>query len=540
MPELRNDDIGRILRRVYVGPFDGEPLKFVYYGRVSTTMQVDGTGLDDRKESSEMWCDEHNIEIVEYYADHGISGGTTDRPDFQRMLRELPYYIAHGIQGVLTWSLDRFARDVLIQLQEIDRFTKLGVVFVSIYEQADYSTASGRKKIIDDANAAENYRLRHKENMSRAYRFTAIKRKQWVGPPPTGYRRAGKRVGLESNDDAAAIVDLFDLLATDCYSADATAMELRRRGYLGVWNVQTQAYTPWNRYNVLDIARNAAYIGKVRYHDEWFDGNHRAIIADETFNAVQDILNGRVGQKRIIPREEDGLIGGLTWCASCNSPMWQQLRSDRGYISYICSGRQKRLGCQAVAVRDDTIEPQLYLLFERIDLPHEIIDAVAVELAQRAARRARQPVTPAVDLRAIEEKMARLREMYIDGDISRDEYRRRKDVLESQRAIGTPLDSPTPPINIKAAGAFLQDAARLFRESPRKHQSRLLRELFEHIWVGNKIGITAIQPRDTYLLLLGAIQGKSGGPGGLWTSTPYHIPPIWTRFQSPLFPSIAQ
>lgn len=78
--------------------------KIAVYKRVSTDRQE----THMQQAAIDKWLAEHaaNSEVV-YYEDKGVSGKTTKRPEFQRMLNDIN---AGRINCVLTYRLDRISR----------------------------------------------------------------------------------------------------------------------------------------------------------------------------------------------------------------------------------------------------------------------------------------------------------------------------------------------------------------------------------------------------------------------------------------------
>jgi DNA invertase Pin-like site-specific DNA recombinase len=67
------------------------------------------------------------------------SGKNTDRPDFKKMMA----FIREG-DTVVVHSISRLARNTKDLLATIDKFTELGVEFISLKEDLDTTTAVGR------------------------------------------------------------------------------------------------------------------------------------------------------------------------------------------------------------------------------------------------------------------------------------------------------------------------------------------------------------------------------------------------------------
>lgn len=79
--------------------------------------------------------------IAEEIIDHGYSGATTKRPGLKK-LKELTS--SRKIDVVVVVKMDRLFRSMKDLLTTLQEFTDLGVDFVSIKDQVDLTTASGR------------------------------------------------------------------------------------------------------------------------------------------------------------------------------------------------------------------------------------------------------------------------------------------------------------------------------------------------------------------------------------------------------------
>jgi len=75
------------------------------------------------------------------YVDIGISGTKEKRPELDRLLGE-----AHRrrFDAVVVWRFDRFARSVSHLLRALETFKSLGIEFVSLSEQVDTPTPTGK------------------------------------------------------------------------------------------------------------------------------------------------------------------------------------------------------------------------------------------------------------------------------------------------------------------------------------------------------------------------------------------------------------
>ncbi len=58
------------------------------YIRVSTERQVEGYSIDGQITQIEQFCQFNGYDLVDIYADRGISGKSMNRPALQRMLQD--------------------------------------------------------------------------------------------------------------------------------------------------------------------------------------------------------------------------------------------------------------------------------------------------------------------------------------------------------------------------------------------------------------------------------------------------------------------
>jgi DNA invertase Pin-like site-specific DNA recombinase len=79
--------------------------------------------------------------ITEEIVDHGFSGGTDKRPGLKRLMELVK---ARKVDVVVVTKLDRLARSLRHLVTLLDEFSSLGIQFVSLKDQIDMTTASGR------------------------------------------------------------------------------------------------------------------------------------------------------------------------------------------------------------------------------------------------------------------------------------------------------------------------------------------------------------------------------------------------------------
>ena len=116
------------------------------YSRVSTAEQAsEGYSIGEQQSRLQSYCDAMNFKPYTLYTDAGFSGGSTDRPALQDLIRD----VKNGkIEKVVVYKLDRLSRSQKDTLELIeDVFLTNGCDFVSVTENFDTATPLGRAMI---------------------------------------------------------------------------------------------------------------------------------------------------------------------------------------------------------------------------------------------------------------------------------------------------------------------------------------------------------------------------------------------------------
>jgi DNA invertase Pin-like site-specific DNA recombinase len=109
------------------------------YARVSTTNHGQDVGLQtgDLREFAEA----RGWRLADEYVDSGVSGSKDSRPELNRLMADAK---RRKFDVVLVWKLDRFGRSLRHLVNALAEFESLGIAFVSLSDNLDLSTASGR------------------------------------------------------------------------------------------------------------------------------------------------------------------------------------------------------------------------------------------------------------------------------------------------------------------------------------------------------------------------------------------------------------
>lgn len=137
------------------------------------------------------------------------------------------------------------------------------------------------------------------------------------------------------------------------------------------------------------MLKNPLYIGKVKYNNEVYDGEHEAIIDRETFNTAQEILATNVKTRNNVKNNKyASLLRQTLFCKHCDQLMipTYAAKKHKKYQYYLCKvantyGYSK---CPTKSVSKQSIEESVIKTL----IKESVIDAVVFNSLLGGAQRA--------------------------------------------------------------------------------------------------------------------------------------------------------
>lgn len=396
------------------------------YIRVSTKDQAE-LSPDSQIKLIQEYATSHNMVLPEKYIfrDDGISGrSAAKRPAFLQMIATAKGK-EHPFDVLLLWKFSRFARN---QEESIVYKSLLrrdcGVEVISISEPlADGPFGSLIERIIEWMDDFYSTRLSGEVRRGMAEKAS---RGGVVAAAPFGYRNANGTL-VPHPEQAEGIRRLFTrFLAGVSYRT--LAEEMNALGYRlrqgGRFDVRSVKY----------ILLNPVYTGKIRwnpsnsgnYYNVGADdvilaqGSHEAIIESELFERVQaKIIAAEAAYPRYCreTRPGDHMLKGLVRCSACGATL---VKSSSGSMQ--CNAYAKGKCRVSHSVKTQRLEEMVITALEVLlrDSTFELNRHVPPEGAAAA-------VNLEARIRTEEKKLERMKEAYIAGIDTLEEYRLHKD-----------------------------------------------------------------------------------------------------------------
>ena len=113
-------------------------VKAALYARVSTANH--GQDVNMQLRELREYCERRGLEVAGEYTD-SASGAKDSRPELNRLMADAKQ---RRFDAVCVWKLDRFGRSLRHLVNSLADLESLGVSFISIRDNLDLSTPSGR------------------------------------------------------------------------------------------------------------------------------------------------------------------------------------------------------------------------------------------------------------------------------------------------------------------------------------------------------------------------------------------------------------
>ncbi len=412
-----------------------------------------------------------NYVIADVFADDGLTGTDTARPNFMRLERCI---VRKEINCMIIKSLARGFRNLADQQKFLEEFIPIngarfictGAPFIDTY--ANPPSASGLEVPIRGM-FNEQFAAVTSEEIRKTFKMKR-ERGEFIGAfAAYGYRKdPNDKNRLLIDEEAAEVVrSIYHWFVHEGYSKMGIAKRLNSMGEpnpeaykkkkgLKYQNPNTSKNDGlWSASTVARILQNEIYTGVMvqgrhrvisyKVHkqiaapkEEWFvvPDTHEAIIDKETFEKAQ-ALHRR--DTRTAPgKREVYLFSGFVRCADCKKAM--RLKTARSLAYYACRTFTDKKTCSKHSIRQDKLEEAV---LTALQVQIALVDKLSEEIERinNAPVINRENKRLALALKQAEKQQKQYHDasdsLYLDwknGDITKEEYRRLKGKIAKQTA----------------------------------------------------------------------------------------------------------
>lgn len=340
-------------------------IKGVIYARFSSSKQREESIEAQVRECTE-YAKKQSIDIIDIYADYGISGTTDERPEFQRMIQDSKN---KGFQKVILYGIDRFARDRYLAAFYKNELKKNGVSLAYAKNDIPDSPEGVLLESIMEG-FAEYYSKNLGRNTSRGMNENARKGKYNGGPVPLGYKIIDKMYVIDE-DLAPIIKNVFK-----DFSEGFTV-----KGIIDKYQPLIPVRLTYNKLHY--TFSNEKYIGLYKCGNEYFE-TIPPLIEKDIFEKCKERVRSKSVKRSRKNNKPDYILSGKLYCGNCNSLMTGESgrsKSGQNYYYYKCVSKKKKLkDCSTKALRKEEFENFIVNETMKYLLTEDTIDYISTQV----------------------------------------------------------------------------------------------------------------------------------------------------------------
>lgn len=388
------------------------------YVRVSTTEQaVDGFSIAAQTRLLTEYCQKNNIKIYNIYADEGISGQKENRPGFQQMLKDS---LNKSFDIILVHKFDRFARKVELSRRVKQQLRKSGINVISITEPIEDSPIGFFQEGIMEL-LAEYYSKNLSVEVKKGHRERA-EQGLHNGSVPFGYKidnNVDCKMIIE--EDQAKIVEWIFLSYLNGSGLNKIAKTLNSSSIKGSVGGE------WCAKSISMILKNPKYAGMIKLGKNIFQGFHKPIIDNDTWESVQSLLNYQSNRYSYRGNNHElRYLLSMCRCAECGRAVIVRKSGKRNY--YVCSHNRNSMSSDKcnnsmtyrVEDLEEYIQNSLDTIFRGENYDFDIV------------KKPNEKQFIDDRIKTMTARLSRLKEGYLNGIFDIKEYKKMKENLDSE------------------------------------------------------------------------------------------------------------
>lgn len=377
-------------------------MKVFLYLRVSSEEQVKhGYSLDAQYEALKDFCERNDHVVLGVYKDEGISARKpyTKRPAMLELLSDLEK-VRPDI--ILFTKLDRWFRNIKEYYKVQDILDRYKVDWKAINEEYDTSTASGRLYVNIKLSIAQDEADRTSERIKDVQQQLIMQGKVLGGTVPFGYQIKNKKVVF--SNDIKIVKEAIDHYLMH-QSAHATTRHINDLYGLS-----------FNHTRLIKIFKNTLLKGEYKGNLNYCE----PLLTPGEWDNLQEIITRNV---KHASNKRTYLFTGLIKCPLCGRKM-----------GGVCDGKSKRYRCAYHYMNDCKMS---HCVSEK-KTERFLLDNIEEDFKVNVTLKPKKKESP----KKYKDRLKRLNDIYIMGNISEAEYKKEAEILQKKIAELSKQDQP--------------------------------------------------------------------------------------------------
>ncbi len=410
-----------------------QSLRYCLYARKSTdTEDRQVQSLDDQVKVMKGIAKREGVRII---GEPLRESKSAKRPDARPVFGELLQEIEDGkIDGIVCWKLDRLSRNPSDsgRIQQLLQDGKLKHILTA---EKSYFPEDNAIVFSVEAGMSNQYIRELASNTRRGMQSKAEKGNK-PGVPPVGYLNDRlEKIVIADPDRFTAMRMLWDKMLTGTYSMAQLVHVADKELHITTPVRGKTGGGPIAYSSMCALFKNPFYTGKLPFKGQLYPGNHPAMITEEEFERVQQIIDP-LHTTRPKDKTYNFQLRNLFRCGECGFAITAEQKhktikstgESREYVYYHCTGKNKAIKCSQpkLHVNEDQLIEQIKEKLNKFTIDPDFYKIAIEALAQEEDEVVEkdQAKTLARD-KAIEKKnqaITNLRRMRYNGEADDDSW----------------------------------------------------------------------------------------------------------------------
>jgi len=447
----------------------------VIYARVSDPKQasVRGDGLHSQEQACRAYADRRGLTVAEVFTDT-VTGAKRDRVGFRNAMA----FIKKNRGAILIVDHpNRLARDLFGHLMVRDEIEEIGGQLESPNMEFKNDSASRLKEHV--VASVSEYQRSHNAEQTLSRMKSRSEQGYWTLQAPVGFRYQqvrGRGKVLVRNEPVASVVqEALEGYAFGRFETQADVMRFLQSNPLfpkdssGIVRNQRVAV-------LLRQCLYAGYIEMPRWGISLRPAQHEPLISFQTYQRIQDRLNGGIYAPRKRNVNEDFPLRGFVMCADCGTPLtacWSKGRTAK-HPYYLCPNKRGACPSYGKSIRREVLEGEFEQILENLTPSEPLVRVVTRMFKDLWQRRLSQTQDEVKALNAklakVEQDAAKLLDRILDATLPSviAAYEKRIESFEREKLVIREkiADSGKPRLSydqaLRTAFAFLENPQKLW------------------------------------------------------------------------------
>lgn len=380
--------------------------KAVAYARFSSENQRTES-IDAQLRAIRKYCEDNKISLVKTYRDEAKSAVTADRPAFQQMIADSE---DGDFDFVIVHKFDRFSRDRRDSIMYKTMLQKRGIRVISVSEPLNDSPESVILESVIEG-MAQYYSMNLSREVMKGLKENALNCKHIGGKPLFGYAvdpETHRYMIVE--DEAVAVRYMYDAVIRGVGYSEII-------NYLDTGGFRTRCGNPFSKTTINAMLQNEKYMGtyvftmkvgknmkKRRTQKKSNDPEEviriphgvPAIVSEETFLKVQEIIGNRRNKNVNRQAKEVYLLAGKIRCGECGAAYCGSRkysgRNKTLHVTYRCNNRTMKTSkeCSNTEVNRGRIEEYVLGVLSDVIFNEKIVPDIIAKYNNEVSETAKE------------------------------------------------------------------------------------------------------------------------------------------------------